>query len=108
MLLGDAIELCHMLRWGIESNYAGTPYDIIVGANNVTLPYNPVALTRTFHTLSRPWMRVYVSEKVQLAGPHVAFKGEMVRLFVRVPRVDARQPARANKRVVHVIGHAIW
>ncbi len=38
--------------------------------------------------MSRPWMRVYVSGKAQLAGPHIAFKGEMVRLFARVPRVD--------------------
>ncbi len=26
--------------------------------------------------------------KARLAGPHVAFKGEMVRLSARVPRVD--------------------
>ncbi len=52
------------------------------------LPYNPVALARMFHTLSGPRIRVYVSGKAQLAGPHVAFKGEMVRLFARVLRVD--------------------
>ncbi len=52
------------------------------------LPYNPVALTRMFHTLSGPRTRVYVSVKARLAGLHVAFKGEIVRLFARVPRVD--------------------
>jgi hypothetical protein len=77
-----------MLRWGVESDYAGAPYNAIVRANIVSLPYNPVALAWTFHTLSRPRTRVYVSGKARLAGPHVAFKGEMVRLFARVPRVD--------------------
>ncbi len=77
-----------MLRWGVESDYAGAPYDAVVGADVVSLPYDPVALTGTFHTLSGPRTRVYVSGKARLAGPHVAFKGEMVRLFARVPRVD--------------------
>ncbi len=86
--MGDAIVSCHMLRWGIESNYAGAPYNVLVGADAVLLPYNPVALARTFHTLSGPWTRVYVWGKACLAGPQVAFKGEMVRLFARVPRVD--------------------
>jgi hypothetical protein len=86
--LGDTIVSCQVLRWGIESDYAGAPYNIVVGADVVALPYNPVVLTRTFHTLSRPWTRVYISGKARLSGPHVAFKGEMVRLFARVPRVD--------------------
>ncbi len=77
-----------MLRWGIESNYASAPYDVVVGANVVSLPYDPVALAWMFHTLSGLRTRVYVSGKTRLAGPHVAFKGEIVRLFARVPRVD--------------------
>ncbi len=80
--------MCHVLRWGIESDYARAPYDAVVGANIVSLPYDPVALARTFHTLSGPRTRVYVSGKAPLAGPHAAFKGEIARLFVRVPRVD--------------------
>ncbi len=72
----------------MESNYAGAPYDAVIGADVVSLPYNPVVLARMFHTLSGPRTRVYISGKARLAGPHVAFKGEMVRLFVRVPRVD--------------------
>ena len=80
--------MCQVLRWGVESDYAGAPYDVVVGADVVALPYNPVALARTSYTLSGPRTRVYVSGKARLAGPHVAFKGEMVRLFVRVPRVD--------------------
>ncbi len=52
------------------------------------MPYGPVALARMFHTLSGLRTRVYVSGKARLAGPHVAFKGKMVRLFARVPRVD--------------------
>ncbi len=61
--LGDAIISCHELRWGIKYDYAGVPYNIVVGADIVSLPYNPVALARTFHTLSGPWTRVYVSGK---------------------------------------------
>ncbi len=74
---GDAIVSCQVLRWGVDSDYAGAPYDVVFGADVVALPYDPVALARTFHTLSGPW-----------TGPHVAFKREMVRLFARVPRVD--------------------
>ncbi len=87
-LSGDAIVTCHVLRWGIESDYASVPHDVVVGANIIALPYNPVALARTFHTLSRPWTRVYILGKARLAGTHAAFKGEMVRLFARVHRVD--------------------
>ncbi len=49
LLLGDAILLCRLLWWDIESNYAGTPYDVIVGANIVASPYDPVALAQMFH-----------------------------------------------------------
>ncbi len=87
---GDAIVLCQVLRWGVDSDYPGAPYNFVVRANVVALPYNPVALARTFHTLSGPWTRVYVSGKAQLAGPHVAFKGEMVRIFARVPSNEWR------------------
>ncbi len=45
LLLGDGIVLCHVLRWGIKSNYAGTPYNIVIGDDVVLLPYDPVALT---------------------------------------------------------------
>ncbi len=58
--LEDAIISCHVLRWGVESNYAGAPYDLVVGDDIVSLPYDPVALARTFHTLSRLRTRVYV------------------------------------------------
>jgi hypothetical protein len=46
---GDAIVSCHLLWWGVKSNYAGMPYNVVVGADIVTSPYHPVALTRTFH-----------------------------------------------------------
>ncbi len=52
-----------MLRWGVESDYAGAPYDAVVGADVVSLPYDPVGLARTFHTLSGLRTRVYVSGK---------------------------------------------
>ncbi len=61
------------------------PYKVIVvGADIVASPYDPVALARTFHTLIGPLTRVYASGKAQLAWPHLAFEGEMVRLFARV------------------------
>ncbi len=47
--LGDAIVSCRLLWWGVESNYAGAPYNVIVGADVVALPYNPVALAQMFH-----------------------------------------------------------
>ncbi len=78
----------HVLRWGVKFDYPSAPYNVVVGANVISLPYDPVALARTFHTLSGLRTRVYVLGKARLAGPHVAFKGEIVRLFARVPRVD--------------------
>ncbi len=99
LLSGDVIFLCHVLRWGVKSDYAGAPYNVVVGADVVLLPYDPVALARTFHTLSGPWTRVYVPGKARLAGPHVAFKGEMVRLFTRVPRVDGLRSCRRSPDV---------
>jgi hypothetical protein len=62
-LSGQAIVLCHVLRWGADSDYAGAPYNVLVRANIVVLPYDPVALARTFNALSGPWTRVYVSGK---------------------------------------------
>jgi hypothetical protein len=46
---GDVIVSCRLLWWGIESSYAGTPYDVVVRADVVALPYDPVALAQTFH-----------------------------------------------------------
>ncbi len=46
---GDAIVSCRLLWWGVESNYAGAPYGVVVGADVVASPYDLVALARTFH-----------------------------------------------------------
>jgi hypothetical protein len=51
-LSGDAIVSCHVLWWVVKSNYAGVSYNLVVEAYVVALPYDPVALARTFHTLS--------------------------------------------------------
>ncbi len=48
-LSGDAIVSCRLLWWGAESNYAGVPYNVVVGADVVALPYDPVALAQMFH-----------------------------------------------------------
>ncbi len=49
LLSGDAIVLCHLQWWGVESNYASAPYNVVVGADVVTSPYDPVALARMFN-----------------------------------------------------------
>jgi hypothetical protein len=61
--LGDTILLCHMLQWGIQSNYTSAPNNVVIGAGVVALPCNPVALARTFHTLSGQWTRAYILGK---------------------------------------------
>jgi hypothetical protein len=46
---GDAIVSCRLLWWGVESNYAGAPYNVVVGADVVASPYDPVVLAQMFH-----------------------------------------------------------
>jgi hypothetical protein len=46
---GVAIVSCRLLWWGVESNYAGAPYDVVVRADVVASPYDPVALAQMFH-----------------------------------------------------------
>ncbi len=93
---------CAALRWGVESDYTGAPYNIVIGADVVALPYDLVALAQTFHALIWPWTRVYVSGKARLAGPHVVFEGEMVRPFGRVRRVN-RQRSRLRSPGIFII-----
>ena len=94
---------CRVLRWGVESDLAGAPYDVVIGADVVTSLYDPVALARTFHALSGPGTRVYVSGKTRLAGPHDAFGGEMARLFGSVRVVDGGPRSRLRSPGVFVI-----
>ena len=47
--LGDVIVLCRLLWWGVELNYAGAPYDVVIGPDVVASPYDPVALAQMFH-----------------------------------------------------------
>jgi hypothetical protein len=46
---GDAIILCRLLWWGVESNYSGAPSNVVVKANVIALPYNAMALAWMFH-----------------------------------------------------------
>ena len=94
---------CRVLRWGVESDFAGAPYDVVIGADVVTSLYDPVALARTFHALSGPGTRVYVSGKTRLVGPHDAFEGEMSRLFGSVRGVDGGPRSRLRSPGVFVI-----
>lgn len=75
------------LRWGVESDYDGAPYDVIVGADIVTSLYDPVALAQTLHALSGPATKIYLSGKARLDRPHAIFDVEMHRLFERVERI---------------------
>ncbi len=47
--MGDAIVSCRLLWWGVESNYAGAPYNVVVRADVLASPYDPVALAQMFH-----------------------------------------------------------
>ncbi len=61
IIVGECDRLVPCAAIGIKSDYTGMPYDVIIGANVVVLPYNLVALARTL--LSGPWTRVYISGK---------------------------------------------
>jgi len=76
-----------VLRWGFEEDYAGAPYDVIVGADIVTSLYDPVALAQTLHDLSHSNTRIYISGKSRLDKPHEIFNTEMNRLFEKVEKV---------------------
>jgi hypothetical protein len=76
-----------VLRWGIESDYQGAPYDCIIGADIVTNLYDPVALAQTIHALSGPNTRIYISGKARLDKPHEEFDVEMLRLFQSVKKI---------------------
>ncbi len=77
-----------VLRWGIESDYQGAPYDCIIGADIVTNLYDPVALAQTIHALSGPNTRIYISGKARLDKPHEEFDVEMQRLFQSVKKIQ--------------------
>ena len=76
-----------VLRWGVEEDYAGAPYDVIVGADIVTSLYDPVALAQTLYDLSHSNTRIYISGKSRLDKPHEIFNTEMNRLFEKVEKV---------------------
>ena len=46
---GDAIVSCRLLWWGVKSDYAGAPYNVVVRADVLASPYDPVALAQMFH-----------------------------------------------------------
>ena len=75
-----------ILRWGTPEDYAGAPYDVIIGADIVASLYDPVALAQTLHDLSGPNTKIYMSSKSRLDKPHQEFEGEMNRLFGKVTK----------------------
>jgi hypothetical protein len=40
--LGDVIILCQVLRWGVESDYTGAPYNAVLRADVIALPYDGI------------------------------------------------------------------
>ena len=77
-----------VLRWGIQEDYQGAPYDVIIGADIVTSLYDPVALAQALYALSGPNTKIYISVKARLDKPHEEFDVEMERLFERVEKID--------------------
>jgi len=76
-----------VLRWGVEEDYGGAPFDVIVGADIVASLYDPIALAQTLHDLSGPNTKIYISSKARLDKPHQEFDAEIDRLFESVKRV---------------------
>ena len=76
-----------VLRWGIQEDYQGAPYDVIIGADIVASLYDPVALAQALYALSGPDTRIYISVKARLDKPHEDFDVEMERLFERLRRL---------------------
>jgi len=77
-----------VLRWGVEDDYRGAPFDVIVGADIVASLYDPIALAQTLHALSGPKTKIYISSKSRLDKPHEEFDAEMRRLFHRAEKVQ--------------------
>ncbi|EED87809.1 predicted protein [Thalassiosira pseudonana CCMP1335] len=63
-----------VLRWGVEEDYGGAPFDVIVGADIVA-------------SLNGPNTKIYISSKARLDKPHQEFDAEIDRLFESVKRV---------------------
>ncbi|KAL3781909.1 hypothetical protein HJC23_004094 [Cyclotella cryptica] len=83
-----------VLRWGVEEDYGGAPFDVIVGADIVASLYDPIALAQTLHALSGPKTKIYISSKSRLDKPHEEFDTEMRRLFDRAERVQPQSRLR--------------
>ena len=93
-----------VLRWGVEEDYGGAPFDVIIGADIVASLYDPIALARTLHALSGPNTKIYISSKSRLDKPHEEFDEEMNRLFKRVERVVPESRLRNPLVSVMVFG----
>ena len=76
-----------VLRWGVETDYEGAPFDVVFGADVVASLYDPIALANTFYDLCGPQSKVYLSYKGRLDEPHLLFEAELKRLFSRVERI---------------------
>lgn len=86
-----------VLRWGVESDYEGAPFDVVFGADVVASLYDPIALANTFYDLCGPESKVYLSYKGRLNEPHLLFEAELKRLFSRVERIEPPNIYSRNK-----------
>ena len=86
-----------VLRWGVESDYEGAPFDVVFGADIVASLYDPIALANTFYDLCGPESKVYLSYKGRLDEPHLLFEAELKRLFSRVERIEPPNIYSRNK-----------
>ena len=86
-----------VLRWGVESDYEGAPFDVVFGADVVASLYDPIALANTFYNLCGPDSKVYLSYKGRLEEPHQLFEAELKRLFSKVERIEPPNIYSRNK-----------
>ena len=86
-----------VLRWGVESDYEGAPFDVVFGADVVASLYDPIALANTFYNLCGSESKVYLSYKGRLDEPHLLFLAELKRLFSKVERIEPPNIYSRNK-----------
>ena len=54
-------QLWDIIGWGVESDYAGTPYNVVLGANNVTLSYDPAEVCpNIFSNIGEIWKDIAI------------------------------------------------
>lgn len=96
---GKGVVTSRTLRWGVEEDYCGAPYDVVIGADIVASLYDPFALAQTLHALSGPKTKIYISGKSRLDKPHEEFDVELSRMFRTVKKITNPDTRMRNPSV---------